>query len=191
MLNRDDMLEITRRMTLKRNAIDRIAGAYIFDGYIEGTFNTNFLKLSEAEKKTKLEIAKAIPFAENNTRLKEKRFNDEVMMKLLWTLNDCELKNDAILETLYEVLIEKINLDEPYGIFLFHNNYDIPIKGSDKASQWESELVYKHIILAVCPIDDDYNPSAPFCGFMYPALVNGDIIINEIAIYKNGIEFDL
>mgnify|MGYP005922876019 CR=1 FL=1 len=28
-INRDDMLELTRRMTLKRNCFDRIAGAYL------------------------------------------------------------------------------------------------------------------------------------------------------------------
>lgn len=30
-INRDDMLELTRRMTLKRNCFDRIAGAYFDD----------------------------------------------------------------------------------------------------------------------------------------------------------------
>lgn len=28
-INREDMLELTRRMTLKRNCFDRIAGAYL------------------------------------------------------------------------------------------------------------------------------------------------------------------
>ena len=39
-INRDDMLELTRRMTLKRNCFDRIAGAYLDkDGFVDGTFN--------------------------------------------------------------------------------------------------------------------------------------------------------
>ena len=41
-INRDDMLELTRRMTLKRNCFDRIAGAYLDkDGFVDGTFNKN------------------------------------------------------------------------------------------------------------------------------------------------------
>lgn len=28
-INREDMLELTRRMTLKRNCFDKIAGAYL------------------------------------------------------------------------------------------------------------------------------------------------------------------
>lgn len=47
MINRDDMLELTRRMTPARASIDRIAGAYFDEeGYVDGTFNTHFLKLS-------------------------------------------------------------------------------------------------------------------------------------------------
>ena len=45
-INRDDMLELTRRMTIARTSMTRIAGSYMdADGFIDGTFNTNFLKL--------------------------------------------------------------------------------------------------------------------------------------------------
>ena len=44
-INRDDMLELTRRMTIARTSMTRIAGSYMdADGFIDGTFNTNFLK---------------------------------------------------------------------------------------------------------------------------------------------------
>ena len=59
MINREDMLELTRRMTLSRNSMARIAGSYMdADGVIDGTFNTNFLKLTPVEKGKKLAIAK-------------------------------------------------------------------------------------------------------------------------------------
>ena len=70
-INREDMLELTRRMTVKRNCFSRIAGAYIdAEGYIDGTFNTNFLNLTVHEKETNLAIAKAIPFSETNVNLR-------------------------------------------------------------------------------------------------------------------------
>lgn len=48
MIDREDMLELTRRMTLKRNCFTRIAGAYLDEeGFVDGTFNTKFLKLTE------------------------------------------------------------------------------------------------------------------------------------------------
>ena len=46
-INREDMLELTRRMTLKRNCIDRIAGAYLDrDGFVDGTFNNSLQEFS-------------------------------------------------------------------------------------------------------------------------------------------------
>ena len=55
MINREDMLELSRRMTPARTHFDRIAGAYFNEeGFENGTFNTHFLKLSTAEKKNKL-----------------------------------------------------------------------------------------------------------------------------------------
>ena len=59
MINREDMLALTRRMTVKRTSMTRIAGGYLDrDGYIDGTFNTGFLKLSPDEKEKNLQIAK-------------------------------------------------------------------------------------------------------------------------------------
>ena len=63
-INREDMLELTRRMTLKRNCFDRIAGAYLDrDGFVDGTFNKNFRQLSLSDQQKNLDIAKTIPFS--------------------------------------------------------------------------------------------------------------------------------
>ena len=71
MINREDMLELTRRMTPARTSFTRIAGCYVdADGDFDGSFNINFLKLSASEKTKNLAIAKTIPFAETNTKLK-------------------------------------------------------------------------------------------------------------------------
>ena len=46
MINREDMLELTRRMTVKRTSMTRIAGGYLDrDGYIDGTFNTGIFEI--------------------------------------------------------------------------------------------------------------------------------------------------
>ena len=50
-INREDMLELTRRMTPSRTSFTRIAGCYVDkDGDFEGSFNVNFLKLSQKDK---------------------------------------------------------------------------------------------------------------------------------------------
>ena len=77
-INREDMLELTRRMTLKRNCFDRIAGAYLDrDGFVDGTFNKNFRQLSLPDQQKNLDIAKTIPFSETNVALKEYVFSGE------------------------------------------------------------------------------------------------------------------
>ena len=76
-INREDMLELTRRMTVKRNCFDRIAGAYMDEeGFVDGTFNKHFLKLSVKDQQINLDIAKTIPFSETNVQLQEYAFGE-------------------------------------------------------------------------------------------------------------------
>ena len=110
MINREDMLELTRRMTLARTSFSRIAGCYIDkDGDFEGSFNTNFLKLSAAEKTKKLKLAKAIPYSETNVNLKKYEIPQSMqkpgsMWQLLMTMNECGLKNDALMDTFLSLI---------------------------------------------------------------------------------------
>lgn len=97
-INREDMLELTRRMTLKRNCFDRIAGAYMDEeGFVDGTFNKHFLKLSTKDQQTNLDIAKTIPFSETNVQLREYVFGEAdrkpgSVWQLLMALKECGLK---------------------------------------------------------------------------------------------------
>lgn len=112
MINREDMLELTRRMTPARTSFVRMAGCYTdSDGEYDGSFNIHFLKLSGSEKARNLAIAKKIPFAESNEKLREYRFPETSqgpgsIWQMLMALRECGLKNDALLETFYDILIE-------------------------------------------------------------------------------------
>jgi len=182
-INREDMLELTRRMTIARNCFGRIAGGDMDEeGYVDGTFNTHFQKLSGADKTKNLRLAKAVPFSETNRQLVGFRFRPESkrpggVWQVLMALRECELKNDALLLNLYEYIGERYQPGFPYGIFLFHGNYDIPLKGSDKVQQRESEEVYNFLICAICPVTGDYEAGETQKGFLFPAFSDraGDI----------------
>ena len=74
MINREDMLELTRRMTPSRTSFTRVAGGYMEpDGEIDESFNVNFLNLSAAEKEKNLAIAKAVPFAATHSGMAQNR----------------------------------------------------------------------------------------------------------------------
>lgn len=188
-IDREDMLALTRRMTIKRTSITRIAGAYIDpDGFVDGTFNTRFLKLTGPEKTKNLEIAKAIPFAETNGCLKryivpEDARGRESMWQLLNGAKVSGLENDALLDIFYEMFAENYRSSHEYGIFLFHDRYDIPSKAADHERLGESENVFEYLICAVCPVSGDYEAGMPECGFLFPAYANGSALVNCIDIY--------
>ena len=189
MINREDMLELTRRMTPKRTCFQRIAGAYIDEmGEIEDTFNIHFGKLSGAEKTRNLNLAKVIPFSKTNEQLKEYTFEDRVKCKdsiwmLLQALQQCGLKNDALLEIFYEQIADAFPVDYKFAVYVFHGVYDVPVKAKDKESLWESEEIYDFIICTVSPLIDEYEPGEPVFGFLYPAFSDRSADKEKIDIY--------
>ena len=194
MLNRSDLLELTRRMNVSRSSLDRAAGCY-FDarGEFDGSFNIHFLKLSPEERAQILRLVKEIPFAETNRQLREADFPGETresgdMMRMLDTLKETGLKNDAMAETFCEVAAERLAAGSlrgrPFGIFLVHGVYDIPRIGTDKAEQWESEDVYEYLICAVAPISADYEPGEALTGFLYPSFKDREPDWFHIALFE-------
>ena len=133
MINREDMLELTRRMTPARNCFDRIAGAYMNDmGEVDESFNIHFGKLSGSETARNLELAKAIPFSKTNVQLKEYDFPDkakgrESMWQLLQAILQCGFKNDALMELFYEQIADGYPVDHEFVILVFHGIYDVPL----------------------------------------------------------------
>ena len=122
-INREEMLELTRRMTISRTAMTRIAGCYMTKKIRDGTFNTNFLKLSQTQKSQNLALAKVIPFSETNVNLKRYRFPQSAykagsMRQLLTGIKSSALKNDALLDLFYEIMGEKYCSDHDYAVFL-------------------------------------------------------------------------
>lgn len=190
MINREDMLELTRRLTPARTSITRIAGSYMdAGGDIDGTFNTNFLKLSPAEKTKNLAIAKAIPFSGTNENLKKYHFPENAMKtgsmwQLLMGIRSCGLKNDALMETFYDLAAKTYQSDHDYAVFVFHDRYDIPAKATDKQRLWESEEVFEYIICAICPLEGDYEPGSPECGFLFPAFTDRSADLNHVDVFE-------
>ena len=172
-IDREDMLELTRRMTIARNCFNRVAGAYMDEeGFIDGSFNTHFLKLSPADNEQL-----------KNFRIDSRQKKPGSIWHLLTALRDCELKNDALLYSLYEYIGERYVVDKPYTIEVFCGNYDVPVKGTDKENQWESEEVYRFLVVAVCPTVGEYEAGMPQAGFLFPAFANRSTDLEGVNIF--------
>ena len=173
MINREDMLELTRRMTPSRTCMDRIAGGYMDeDGFLDGSFNIHFLKLSGEEKAKNLALAKAVPFSKTNEQLKEYEFSSTQerpgsLWQLLMAMREARLKQD-------------------YAVFLFHGTYDVPLKASDKESLWESEEVYDFLVCTISPLEGEYEPGEPEWGFLFPAFSDRSTEIHRIDIFQKN-----
>lgn len=193
-INREDMLELTRRMTPQRTCFTRIGVGYLDeDGMIDDTVNINFLKMSAANKNKHLQIAKMIPFSETNVQLKEYRFPEESMGKgSMWQLLnaalECGLKNDPLMEVLYEQIGEHFRTDDDFAVFIFHGSYDVPVKAGDGERLDESEEVYSFLIGAVCPLGEGYEPKEPEFGFLFPAFTRRSANVWSIDIYNRDPE---
>ena len=190
MINRDDMLELTRRMNPSRNCFMRVAGAYMDEaGFDNGTFNIHFGKLDQADTKRNLEMAKTIPFSTTNEQLKEYDFplgeaRKNSMWSLLSALKQNNLRDDALLSIFYEVVGETYKTDKEYSIFVFSGSYDVPVKGTDGAWMEGSEEVYDFLICAIAPLEGEYEPGNPDFGFLLPAFVDRSGDSSTIDIYN-------
>lgn len=190
MIHREDMLELTRRMTPARSSAQRIAGAYFdAEGFIDGTFNTHFLNLTAADRKKNLELARTLLLSRTNDQLtdhpipfRERRAGD--VWQLLDGIMESGLKNDALAEVFYEVAGERFCPGYPFGLFFIFGQYDIPVKGSDKEWMEGSEEVYTYLICAVSPLEGEYEPGRPKFGFVYPAFKNRTSDPECILVYQ-------
>ena len=187
MINREDMLELTRRMTPARSSV---AGAYYDEeGYVDGTFNTHFLNLSAAERTKNLNMAKTVLISKTNEQLKEYKIPADVrkqgsIWQLLDGIKESELKNDAFLDILYELIAEKLHPGYPFSCFLLFGQYDVPVNGSDKEWMEGSEEVYTYLLCCISPLVGEYEPGKPKCGFLYPAFRSRTTNDEYINIFK-------
>lgn len=190
MIDRDAMLELTRRMTPERTCLRRMAGAYFDEnGELDNTFNIFVRGLKPAELAKNLAIAKAIPFGRTNDQLKEYRFREgakagDSFARLLMGIRSCALENDLLLEVLYEQIGLHYVAFGPFAFSLFHGVFDIPGKAKDKSYLYDGDRVYEFLIGSICPLTDRYEMGEPDYGFLYPAYAERSAILNAIDIFE-------
>jgi len=148
-----DLREIKKTLSIKKVTINQIAGAYINTSKkIQCSFNKNFLNLEEEEIFKYLDLLKKAFSCKVDDTLQTLAIPDGDHKKLLSGLVASDLKQDALVETLYKNIIEHYDHADEFCVFLFLSAYDIPAKGTDKLSQGESDEVYKAVYGIVCPL---------------------------------------
>lgn len=210
-MNRKDILELKRRLKKDDCTFTRMCGCYV-DGNRNKvvTFGETFLNLEDEEFYKYLEIAKKTLSGTLSNNLLEFEFPMEEetpggRQQYLMALKSSALKNDDLLERLYDLIIDSYAYAGNYLILVFHDAYDVMTRTSDNDKLDESEEVYEYLLCAVCPVvlskpglgyreDEnrigprirDWIVSLPETGFLFPAFTDRSSDIHSFLCYHKN-----
>lgn len=206
-MNKKEVAEIKKRMKEDKTNIDVVAGCYVDSSKNKvAKFSKQFLTLQDDEVNRYLEIAKKCLSGKLGNNLIELEFpldeeKEGGAQHGLLGLRKSGLKNEELLDAFYDRIIETYNKVENYLIVLFHENYDVPVKGKDDLALDDSDSVYEYIICAICPVDltkgglgytetdgvdvinGNWMVKPPETGFLFPAFTDRASDIHSVLMY--------
>lgn len=213
-MNKKDVFELKNRLKKTGCTFTKMCGCYVNGAReILVNFNETFLNLEEDEFYKYLEIAKKTLSGTVGNNLIELSFPMEEeeqggKQQFLMGLRESKLKNEGLLETFYQLIIDSYDYAGNYLILVFHDAYDVMTKTSDNSKLDESEEVYEYILCAICPVtltkpglgyledenkigprNRDWVVGVPDTGFIFPAFTERSTDIHSVMFYtKNALE---
>lgn len=157
-MNKKEIAEIKRRLKKEGCTFTRMCGCYVNSSKEKVvSFAQNFLNLEDEEFHKYLELAnKALSGGLGNNLLElEFPLAEEAAggrQQILMALRDTALRDDALLERYYDLVIDTYDYVGNYLILLFHDAYDVPLKTTDGNALGDSEEVYEYLICCICPV---------------------------------------
>ena len=210
-MTKKDVLELKRRFKKSECTFTRLCGCYV-NGEKEIVLNIGetFLNLEEEEFYKYLDIAKKTLSGTVGNNLLELNFPLEEeeaggKQQFLMGLRESGLKNEGLLESFYQPIIDTYDYAGNYLILIFHDAYDVMRKTSDNNKLDESEEVYEYLLCAICPVTlskpalgylenenrigpriRDWVVGAPDNGFVFPAFTDRSTDIHSIMYYTRN-----
>lgn len=210
-MNKRDVLELKRRLKKAECTFTKMSGCYVNANKEKVlSFTQDFRDLADEEYYKYLDLAnKVLSGTVGNNLLKLDFSNDAEAplgpQQLLLGIRESNLKNEELLETFYQHIIDNFYYVGNYLIVLFRDTYDIPAKTSDQFKTGESEEVYEYILCAVCPVDlskpglgyladsnrigsriRDWVVGVPEIGFVFPLFDERSANIHSTLFYTKN-----
>lgn len=208
MIQKKDILELKKRLKKDGCTFTRMCGCYV-NAKREKVVNINetFLNLEDEEFYKYLEIAKKAlsgNIGNNMLQLYFPKEEEELggKQQFLMGLRESRLKNDALLDHLYDMIIEHYDYVGNYLILIFHDAYDVITKTNDDLKIDESEEVYEYLLCAICPVClskpglgyreeenrigvriQDWVVGNPDVGFLFPSFEERSSDIHSLTYY--------
>lgn len=192
-MNEKELREIRRRFRPDKNNILSIKGCLVNgEKTILSKFSQNLAASSVEESDKLLSVMKKSLSGSLGVNLLDLEFSARQTMesdkhKLLMTLRNSCLKDEAALDLFFDTVIKSVHFDGSFAILLASDNYDVFTYSQDGEKQ-DSTSLFSYIVCAVCPIKTspdglyfrEYDSSfrsveehgllgAPEVGFMFPA----------------------
>ena len=210
-MTKKDILELKHRLTKDGCTFTRLSVCYVDANKNKVLSKSDtFLTLDDEEFYKYLEIAKKILSGTVGNNILELPFSAEEngdisRRQFLLGIRDSVLKDEGLLDRLYELIIKNYQCEKNYLILLFHDAYDVITKTSDKEKLDESEEVFDYILCAVCPVElskaaleymadenriaaseRDWIVEMPQTGFVYPAFSDRSADVNFVMYYSKN-----
>ncbi len=210
-MRKKDILELKRRLKKDHCTFTKLCGCYVNgEKTIILKFRESFLNLDEDEYFKYLEIAKKVLSGTIGNNILELNFpiNEDYVNERqisLMKLKKSQLKDDALLDNFYNLIIDNYDFTGNFIILVFHDAYDVITKTTDNAKLDESEEVYEYVLCAICPVSlsepglryfeeenkikariRDWVVDAPTNGFVFPDFIERGSDVNSIMYYTKN-----
>ena len=206
--------EIRRHLRRERSNITALYGCYVNDNKeIITAFrqSTGMMPENESDKYFALlrrTLSGSLGKNLIDITFKTSQVADSPEHKLLMDLRKCQLKDEELLGTFYQKVIDSVCIEGAYLILIGCDSYDVPFKSKDDFSQSDnSDETYTYLICTICPVKQTkanlhYVPeekifhdgamhqmvSAPMLGFLFPAFDNRSTNIYNALYYTHDVK---
>ena len=206
--------EIRRHLRRERSNITALYGCYVNDNKeIISSFrqSTGMMPENESDKYFALlrrTLSGSLGKNLIDITFKTSQVADSPEHKLLMDLRKCQLKDEELLGTFFQKVIDSVCMEGAYLILIGCDSYDVPFKSKDDFSQSDnSDETYTYLICTICPVKQTkvnlhYVPeekifhdgamhqmvSAPMLGFLFPAFDNRSTNIYNALYYTHDVK---
>jgi len=206
--------EIRRHLRRERSNITALYGCYVNENKeIISSFrqSTGMMPENESDKYFALlrrTLSGSIGKNLIDITFKTSQVADSPEHKLLMDLRKSQLKDEELLGSFYQKIIDSVVMEGNYLILLGCDSYDVPFNSKDDSFQKDnSEETYTYLICTICPVKQTkanlhYVPeeklfhdgamnqmvSAPALGFLFPAFDNRSTNIYNALYYTRDVK---
>lgn len=209
-MNMKEIGEIRRRIRRDRTNITKLYGCYVnSQKEIVSCFTKSMAMMTENEAneylgKLKKVLSGSIGKNMLDLAFKTSQVADSQEHKFLMDLRNTKLEDPALVQQLYEKIIETVDPQDGYLILLGCDSYDVPFKSGDEDSG-NSDETFTYMLCAICPVKLSktvlqYDPqekffssggaanvaAAPDVGFMFPAFDDRTTNIYNVHFYTKS-----